>query len=254
VARRTASKKPSVRTAPDDSERAPAAWPQLLLRQLARHNWVRLHGASRVTVLAGGATARQLWQDWANAAQPQATLLEAETAADFTTLLQRAVAHCAEAPGDAVAVRVPHAVLQAWRTGRRDRLGAMVDEGLIVVEERAATAGRSRAHKTRKPAPALPLAARSVAEAALFEALEATPATAASNSTVGWRCALAERPPRSTCCRDKIGSRSRSTGFTTSPTSSAFAATAAKISCCRPKAWWWCACSPTMSCAMLARR
>jgi hypothetical protein len=65
-------------------------------------------------------------------------------------------------PGLPVAVVVDGVELAAWRDGRSDRLGAMVDEGLVPDEDGP---------------PADMLDARSAAEAALFAALEATPAT-----------------------------------------------------------------------------
>jgi very-short-patch-repair endonuclease len=126
-----------------------------VLRRLARDQWVRLHGTPRVTVLAGDVRAKQLWADWLALSRLAGTMLDGELDRD----IRAAVARAADEPSHPIAVVATAAAIAAWRAGRRDRLAAMVDEGLVSVE-----AARN-------------LDARSAAEAMLFEALEATPAT-----------------------------------------------------------------------------
>jgi very-short-patch-repair endonuclease len=126
-----------------------------VLRRLARDQWVRLHGTPRVTVLAGDVRAKQLWADWLALARLAGTMLDGELDHD----IRAAVARAADEPSHPIAVVATPAEIAAWRAGRRDRLAAMVDEGLVSVET------------------ARNLDARSAAEAMLFEALEATPAT-----------------------------------------------------------------------------
>ena len=132
-----------------------------VLRRLARDQWVRLHGTPRVTVLAGDTYARELWQHWLAVSAAAGTLLDG----DLERSVREAVAVAVRTPVHPVAVVAPHAAITAWRAGRHDRFAAMVDEGLVIVTRPASTSD--------------PLFdARSAAEAALFEALEATPATA----------------------------------------------------------------------------
>jgi len=130
-----------------------------LLRRLGRDQWVRLHGTPRITVLAGGEDARRLWEHWLGVANVDGDLLAGS--ADMS--MRAAMAMALEAPARPIAVHGTVASLGAWRRGRADRLAAMYDEGFLEVEVRAL---------------ADPMFdARSAAEAALFEALEATPAT-----------------------------------------------------------------------------
>jgi hypothetical protein len=121
-----------------------------LLRRLARDHWVRLHGTPRVTVLVGSAT---LWKRWSELAGLPTTLLEGA--------FREAIALVTADPARDVAVVTSRKELDRWRTTAPDRERAMVDEGLLVVD-----------------APAPNPDARSAAEAALFDALEATPAPA----------------------------------------------------------------------------
>jgi len=127
-----------------------------VLRRLARDQWVRLHGTPRVTVLAGDVRAKKLWADWLALSRLAGTMLDGELDGD----IRAAVARAADEPSHPIAVVATAAAIATWRAGRRDRLAAMVDEGLVSVEV------------------ARNLDARSAAEAMLFEALEATPATA----------------------------------------------------------------------------
>lgn len=136
-----------------------------VMRRLARDQWVRLHGTPRVTVLVG-AHARELYLAWLALGDTKAKLHDGD---DLDRSIRDACAHASAHPSETVAVCTTRHDLVAWRTGRTDRLAAMVDEGLVDVADRPTTTSR---------ASSLPLDARSAAEAAMFEALEATPATA----------------------------------------------------------------------------
>jgi very-short-patch-repair endonuclease len=131
-----------------------------LLRRLARDQWVRVHGTPRITVLAGDESARTLWARWTALAGLHGTLLDG----DFATAMREAAACASADPTAVVAVLTSRDAVLAWRATRDDRLAAMVDEGLLIVPDASA--------------PTDTFDARSAAEAALFEALEATPATA----------------------------------------------------------------------------
>lgn len=160
-----------------------------VLRRLARDHWVRLHGTPRVTVLVGDRQGRELWHEWLARAGLTGTLLEG----DFEDRIREAVALALDQPMHPIAVLVSAEAVARWRAGRRDRLAALVDEGWIVIDDLPPPApplpplptppppaGTARA-TSRPPgasSAALPLDARSAAEAALFAALEATPATA----------------------------------------------------------------------------
>jgi very-short-patch-repair endonuclease len=132
-----------------------------------------------------------MWQRWLAAGVLDGVLIDAELDAAVPEAASRAVI----SPATPIAIACSPAALQIWRAGRRDRLAAMVDEGVIEIPDpggevttaagessaappratppvrgaEASTGGRRRAHV---------IDARSAAEAALFEALEATPATA----------------------------------------------------------------------------
>ncbi|MDB4954579.1 MAG: hypothetical protein JWO36_2148 [Myxococcales bacterium] len=134
-----------------------------VLRRLARDQWVRLHGTPRVTVLAGDAGARTTWLQWLEASSLTGTLLEGE----FDSSIRDAVARASQEPAHPIAVLATADVVARWRSQRGDRLAAMVDEGLtsFAIPEAARTTSWT-------------FDARSAAEATLFEALEATRATA----------------------------------------------------------------------------
>jgi very-short-patch-repair endonuclease len=138
--------------------------PDSVLRRLARDQWVRLHGTPRVTVLVGGERGREIWTQWTELSGREGPLLDGA----FDERIREAVAQALRDPGRPLAVLVAPEVAAEWRTGRTDRLAAMVDEGWLVVPEPPA---ELRGRPAR-------LDARSAAEATLFEALEATPATA----------------------------------------------------------------------------
>ena len=137
-----------------------------VLRRLGRDHWVRLHGTPRVTVLVGGERGREIWAAWLALSNTAGTLLEPE--GDFEDRIREAVARAVREPAHPIAVLVAADAAARWRAGRHDRLAAMVDEGWVAVPDEPAP-GRARPDQ---------LDARSAAEAALYEALEATPATA----------------------------------------------------------------------------
>lgn len=139
-----------------------------LLRRLARDQWVRLHGTPRVTVLAGGDYARSLWNAWLSLTDANGTLVEDH---DVDRALRIAIDRAVSSPQAAVALLSSKEALTAWRLGRNDRDAAMVDEGWLDVSE---PPNQPRVRDARQP---FDLDARSAAEAALYEALEATPAT-----------------------------------------------------------------------------
>jgi very-short-patch-repair endonuclease len=170
-----------------------------VLRRLARDHWVRLHGTPRVTLLVGGDRGRALWTQWLALSGMTGTLLEGELDARLREAVARAIAE----PAHPIAVLATAEVAIRWRSGRQDRLAALADEGWTVVpDEPAASAGdiadrnagpdaapgRASRDEAGEPgasggAPArgarpVQLDARSAAEAALYEALAATPATA----------------------------------------------------------------------------
>ncbi len=137
------------------------------MRRLARDQWVRLHGTPRVTVLVG-AHAREVYLAWLALGETTATLIDGD-GDDLDRCIREACAQASIRPSDTIAVCTTRRELVAWRTGRTDRLAAMIDEGVVELSEPAVA--EPRVHS-------LPLDARSAAEAAMFEALEATPATA----------------------------------------------------------------------------
>lgn len=135
-----------------------------VLRRFARHQWVRLHGTPRVTVLVGGDRARAMWGEWLALSEVAGTLLDGA----FDPAIRDAVARATADPARPIAVLVAPAALADWRRGRTDRFTALVDEGWTEVPEPPAAAARAPVQ----------LDARSAAEATLYEALAATPATA----------------------------------------------------------------------------
>jgi very-short-patch-repair endonuclease len=171
-----------------------------ILRRFARDQWVRIHGTPRVTVLAGHRSrARALWEQWVALRDGGGTLLDDEShvlehgtaarpavgfdarvgtpdidtravARDIDALLRAAVAKALALPEHPIAVVAAHEAILVWRRGRSDRVAAMVDEGLLVIDALDDATGARRSHPD--------FDARSAAEAALFEALEATKATA----------------------------------------------------------------------------
>lgn len=154
--------------------------PDASMLMLVRHQWVRDHGTPRVSTLAGPrSAARALWHEWlglsARARAPE-SLLEQPARAAESWLDEAAAAVAARAvrtPHAPLAILVDAALLDRWLHSRDHRVAAMIAEGLV----------RLPAGARPRPAPraATRLScerARSLAEAALLEALEATPATA----------------------------------------------------------------------------
>lgn len=155
--------------ATDDSTRA-------VLRRFARDLWVRSHGTPRVTVLAGDDYAEQLWRAWLELAERTGALIDGE--ADFERAIRDAVARATSTPAEPIAVVARPSTIAAWRAHRADRLAAMVDEGLVEIAAPVSTPAPASGPSRRAPAgPLANLDARSAAEAAMFEALEATAAT-----------------------------------------------------------------------------
>lgn len=153
---------------------------QAVLRRFARDLWVRSHGTPRVTVLAGDEHAKQLWHAWLDLAGRAGSLYDGEL--DFDRAIRDAIAHATSKPDEPIAVVAQPATITAWRARRTDRLAAMLDEGLVEVPPPAASDGRGRRPARARrvaasPGPLAHLDARSAAEAAMFEALEGTPAT-----------------------------------------------------------------------------
>ncbi len=153
-----------------------------VLRRFARDLWVRSHGTPRVTVLAGGAHAKHVWRAWLELAGREGTLFDGEP--DFDRAIRDAVASATALPAEPVAVVARSETIAAWRARRTDRLAAMVDEGYVEVPAAAARADApartADASTADASAPSSLLDnpdARSAAEAAMYEALEATPAT-----------------------------------------------------------------------------
>ncbi|MGE0399460.1 MAG: DUF559 domain-containing protein [Kofleriaceae bacterium] len=143
-----------------------------VMRRLARDQWVRLHGTPRVTVLVGD-DAREVFLAWLALAQLDGHLQEG---IDLDRSIRDACSRVSERPSDIVAVVTTRPELEAWRAGRTDRLAAMVDEGFVDIGDRVPSNGQQSAAITRSTKGVL-LDARSAAEASLYEALEATPAT-----------------------------------------------------------------------------
>jgi very-short-patch-repair endonuclease len=138
--------------------------PDSVLSRLARDQWVRLHGTPRVTVLVGGERGREIWTQWTALSGRDGPLLDGE----FDDRIREAVARALRDPAQPIAVLVASDAAARWRAGRADRLAAMVDEGWITVPDPPA-GQRGRTAQ---------LDARSAAEATLYQALQATPATA----------------------------------------------------------------------------
>jgi len=143
-----------------------------ILRRFARDQWVRVHGTPRVTVLVGAGRARRMWQHWLEVGDLQGELHEG----DLDEVARTAAARAAAAPLTPIALLTDAATLAVWRSGRRDRLAAMIAEGILEIAELA-----EPPEPSRPPAAASSAAlfdARSAAEAAMFEALEDSPSTA----------------------------------------------------------------------------
>lgn len=146
-------------------------------------------------MLVGGARGRDIWYRWLALTCKIGTLLEAEPDGAIDAQIRAAVARAVGDPAHPIAVLAPGEAAARWRAGRSDRLAAMVDEGWTIVPEPDATDGARPAPRSARDGlaaagsgprdvEAVPgqaryeFDARSLAEVTLFEALEATPATA----------------------------------------------------------------------------
>jgi hypothetical protein len=147
---------------------------EAILRQFARHQWIRVNGTPRVTVLVGGTRGRVLWRQWLSMGALDGALFDGALATAACGATARAVAN----PAIPIAVSCTTRELTAWRTGRTDRLAAMIDEGVVPIPDDDSPARNTRQPATPDARRSSPFNARSAAEAAMYEALEATPATA----------------------------------------------------------------------------
>ncbi len=177
------------------------------LRVLARHQWVRDHGTPRASTLVGEpGVADGLWREWlqlsGRGCDEASTHIEpsAGGARWLSEVAPQVLASARDTPGRPLAILVRAASLHGWSSARTDRVAAFVSEGVIDVTgvdegvsdatvavesvEPPGTLPPALAHaparaSAEKPhIPAIAARARSVAEAALFDALEATPSTA----------------------------------------------------------------------------
>jgi very-short-patch-repair endonuclease len=174
----------------------------LILRRFARDQWVRVHGTPRVTVLVGGDRGRLMWLQWLRAGGLEGTLVDSAIGIAVPQATSRAIA----TPSMPIAISCSPDELLGWRTGRADRLATMIDEGLVEIPDDEVE--RVEPARTGEPSGSrLRLVdARSAAEAALFEALEATPATAGRFELHG---ELAERAGPSRLAVDLLARRER---------------------------------------------
>jgi very-short-patch-repair endonuclease len=140
-----------------------------LVRRFARDHWVRLHGTPRVTFLLGSRRAQTIWENWSRLSGIESSLIEAETPPDRS--IQRAFDRAAREPSHAIAILARAHVMTEWRVRASDRARTLFDEGSVSVDE----TDEVTTNDTRTAPPTLD--ARSVAEAILFDALEATAAT-----------------------------------------------------------------------------
>lgn len=148
-----------------------------ILRRFARDQWVRVHGTPRITVLAGAERARRMWRQWLEVGGLGGELYEGTLAES----VRQAVACVTAEPARPVAVLAEPGELAGWRRGRSDRLAAMVEEGIVEIGEEREAPRAAGAEPAAGPATAANAAlfdARSAAEVAMYEALQATPATA----------------------------------------------------------------------------
>ncbi|MCB9562860.1 MAG: DUF559 domain-containing protein [Kofleriaceae bacterium] len=151
------------------------------MRVLARHQWVREHGTPRLsTILDAGPRGQRLWRDWLRLrGDPEASTHRARTSAGprgLERLVRQAYDEATARPRQAIAVLADPSLAATWLASGDDRLRAWVREGLIEVGAAVTATPAPRPASAR--APSRRDRARSLAEWTLFEALEATPATA----------------------------------------------------------------------------
>lgn len=149
------------------------------MRMLVRHQWIREHGSPRVTAIVGSvARGRALWAEWLGLRGRDDGAVHAPRAGAGSPWLERTARLAYEAataePRRPIAIVVGAETIGAWLRGGDDRLRAWVREGIVEIGA-ATTAAEPRAPRRRE---ARGDRARSLAELTLFEALEATPATA----------------------------------------------------------------------------
>jgi|GEM_PF-2198237 len=121
----------------------------LVLRKLARDQWVRMHGTPRVTVLVGGPHGREIWEQWVALSGLTGALLEG----DFDQQVRDAVTRAVAEPTHPIAVLANRAAAAGWRLDRSDRLAAMVDEGWIDVASDDAPDDREQRPGRVEPGP-----------------------------------------------------------------------------------------------------
>ncbi len=162
------------------------------MRALVRHQWVREHGTPRLSVLVGEVrAARALWTEWLTLTGREAHaigLVPASATRDaIAAIVQAAIEAAARAPRQPCGLAgLRPAALARFARDRDDRWAAVIDEGRIEPPRRARGPPRSPPRCGRRAI--RPPRARSLAELTLFEALEATAATAG-------RFALNQRVP-----------------------------------------------------------
>jgi very-short-patch-repair endonuclease len=149
------------------------------LRMLARHQWVREAGTPRVSTLVGPiARSRALWDEWVVLRGLDDAILRAGPARLDPAWLDRVARasydEAVRSPRRPLALAIQAETLAAWLSTAPDRLRAFIGEGIVEQEDIAAPASlrRPRGPRGRRER------ARSLAELTLYEALEATPATA----------------------------------------------------------------------------
>ncbi len=103
--------------------------------------------------------------EWARIGGHDAVLLDGD--AELAAVLRDATERAAADPTRPIAVIARAETIESWQANAPDRLKALVCEGMLAIAERSAAAS-----------PGVHIDARSAAEAVLFEALEATAATA----------------------------------------------------------------------------
>jgi hypothetical protein len=154
------------------------------LRMLVRHQWVRDHNTPRLTVLSGPTrSGRALWEEWLSLTgrgRPERSSFQQPSRAEASWLSRtapRAVQRVVASPREPVALIAEATVLSAWLAGRADRLAALLKEGVVMVDRSSGATARKAAGGPRPFKGGRNPKARSLAEFAMFDALESTPST-----------------------------------------------------------------------------